>query len=65
MSKVRHCDVPENHSNKCAVCDGLKFHTFAPMKEIKGGIISIGDELLIGQTINTNAGWMGEILTQY
>ncbi|NQX92254.1 MAG: CinA family nicotinamide mononucleotide deamidase-related protein, partial [Flavobacteriales bacterium] len=35
------------------------------MKEIKGGIISIGDELLIGQTINTNAGWMGEILTQY
>ncbi len=25
-------------------------------------IISIGDELLIGQTINTNAGWMGEQL---
>ncbi|MCB0804277.1 MAG: competence/damage-inducible protein A [Bacteroidales bacterium] len=25
-------------------------------------IISIGDELLIGQTINTNAGWMGEVL---
>jgi len=22
-------------------------------------IISIGDELLIGQTINTNSGWMG------
>ncbi|MBL0126286.1 MAG: CinA family nicotinamide mononucleotide deamidase-related protein [Flavobacteriales bacterium] len=25
-------------------------------------IISIGDELLIGQTVNTNAGWMGEQL---
>ena len=25
-------------------------------------IISIGDELLIGQTINTNASWMGEKL---
>lgn len=27
-------------------------------------IISIGDELLIGQTINTNAAWMGERLNQ-
>ncbi|MEO0404995.1 MAG: molybdopterin-binding protein, partial [Bacteroidota bacterium] len=35
------------------------------MKEIKGGIISIGDELLIGQTINTNAGWMGGIMNQF
>lgn len=25
-------------------------------------IISIGDELLIGQTVNTNASWMGEVL---
>lgn len=25
-------------------------------------IISIGDELLIGQTVNTNASWMGELL---
>lgn len=29
------------------------------MKEITAEILSIGDELLIGQTINTNAGWMG------
>lgn len=27
-------------------------------------IISIGDELLIGQTINTNASWMGQELSQ-
>ena len=27
-------------------------------------IISIGDELLIGQTINTNAGWMGAALNR-
>ena len=27
-------------------------------------IISIGDELLIGQTINTNAAWMGEELSR-
>ncbi len=27
--------------------------------EITAEVISIGDELLIGQTINTNAGWMG------
>ena len=26
---------------------------------MKLAIISIGDELLIGQTINTNASWMG------
>lgn len=31
-------------------------------KEITAEIISIGDELLIGQTLNTNAGWMGEQL---
>ncbi|HQV73889.1 MAG TPA: CinA family nicotinamide mononucleotide deamidase-related protein [Flavobacteriales bacterium] len=28
-------------------------------REITATIISIGDELLIGQTINTNAGWIG------
>lgn len=27
-------------------------------------VISIGDELLIGQTINTNAGWMGAVLNR-
>lgn len=31
-------------------------------REITAEIISIGDELLIGQTINTNAGWMGDQL---
>ncbi|MCC6541259.1 MAG: CinA family nicotinamide mononucleotide deamidase-related protein [Flavobacteriales bacterium] len=31
-------------------------------REVTAEIISIGDELLIGQTINTNAGWMGEQL---
>ena len=31
-------------------------------REITAGILSIGDELLIGQTINTNAGWIGEQL---
>ena len=29
---------------------------------MKAEIISIGDELLIGQTINTNASWMGQEL---
>ena len=31
--------------------------------EITATIISIGDELLIGQTINTNAGWIGQQLS--
>jgi nicotinamide-nucleotide amidase len=31
-------------------------------REITAELISIGDELLIGQTINTNAGWIGEQL---
>lgn len=30
--------------------------------EITATVLSIGDELLIGQTINTNAGWIGEQL---
>jgi molybdopterin-biosynthesis enzyme MoeA-like protein len=25
-------------------------------------VVSIGDELLIGQTVNTNAAWMGRAL---
>ena len=28
-------------------------------------LISIGDELLIGQTINTNAAWLGQTLTLF
>lgn len=36
------------------------FFKFDAMLSI--GIISIGDELLIGQTVNTNASWMGESL---
>ena len=28
-------------------------------------IINIGDELLIGQVINTNASWMGTILSEH
>ena len=32
-------------------------------KDMKAQIISIGNELLIGDTINTNATWMGEFLT--
>ncbi len=30
--------------------------------DIKAEIISIGDELLIGQVVNTNASWMGNIM---
>ena len=33
------------------------------MKEIVVKNISIGDELLIGQVINTNAAWLGEQLS--
>ena len=32
------------------------------LKQISAEIIAIGDELLIGQTINTNAAWLGEQL---
>ena len=32
-------------------------------REITATVLSIGDELLIGQTINTNAGWIGEHLS--
>lgn len=37
----------------------------AEVKEIRAEIISIGDELLIGQTINTNASWLGKQLALY
>ena len=32
---------------------------------MKCEVISIGDELLIGQTINTNASWIGEQLNNF
>lgn len=31
---------------------------------MKVGLVSIGDELLIGQTVNTNAAWLGEQFTE-
>ena len=31
---------------------------------MKAAIISIGDELLLGQTVNTNASWMGKALAE-
>ena len=34
------------------------------MKQIKAAIITIGDELLIGQTIDTNSAWMAEALNR-
>ena len=34
------------------------------MKEVIVKNISIGDELLIGQVINTNAAWLGEHLSE-
>ena len=34
------------------------------MKEVIVKNISIGDELLIGQVINTNASWLGEHLSE-
>jgi nicotinamide-nucleotide amidase len=33
--------------------------SFNMSNEITATILSIGDELLIGQTVNTNAGWIG------
>ena len=35
------------------------------MKTVNASIITIGDELLIGQTIDTNSAWMGEELNKF
>ncbi len=35
------------------------------MKDRGVDILSIGDEILIGQIVNTNASWMGELLNRY
>ncbi len=48
--------------------DELETKTFSFVKvgsenSMKAEIISIGDELLIGQTINTNASWLGQELS--
>src|SRR5947207_12492807 len=37
---------------------------FANMKTVNASIITIGDELLISQTIDTNSAWMGEELNK-
>ena len=34
------------------------------MQEVRATIITIGDELLIGQTLDTNSGWMAQKLNQ-
>ena len=34
-----------------------------PENQMKAEIITIGDELLIGQTIDTNSAWMGQVLS--
>jgi nicotinamide-nucleotide amidase len=39
-------------------------HLRSMAQEVTAEILSIGDELLIGQTINTNAAWMGMQLAQ-
>ena len=48
--------------------DELETKTFSFVKvgsenSMRAEIISIGDELLIGQTINTNASWLGQELS--
>src|SRR5687767_14698906 len=37
---------------------------FQTMKSVNASIITIGDELLIGQTIDTNSAWIGEELNK-
>ena len=43
--------------------NGLSLQKFEKMKDMIIKNISIGDELLIGQVINTNAAWLGEHLS--
>ena len=42
---------------------GHRFFLTLSLALMRIQIVSIGDELLIGQTVNTNAAWMGEHLT--
>lgn len=49
--------MPPDFFKKC-------FYRTKVIKKLKVEIISIGDELLIGQVVNSNAVWMGRELTQ-
>lgn len=40
------------------------FFNFERLYTMKAEIITIGDELLIGQVVDTNSAWMGEVLNQ-
>ena len=40
------------------------FFKFERLYTMKAEIITIGDELLIGQVVDTNSAWMGEVLNQ-
>ncbi len=42
----------------------LTFRTFRQYYKMKAFIISIGEEMLIGQTVNTNAAWMASRLNE-
>ncbi len=39
-------------------------HKIFLLKKINASIITIGDELLIGQTIDTNSAWMAQALNK-
>jgi nicotinamide-nucleotide amidase len=43
----------------------VSFNVTKKKNAMKAIIINIGDELLIGQTINTNAAWMGQYLNSF
>ena len=43
----------------------VSFNVTEKKNTMKAIIINIGDELLIGQTINTNAAWMGQYLNSF
>jgi nicotinamide-nucleotide amidase len=43
----------------------VSFNVTEKKNTMKAIIINIGDELLIGQTINTNAAWMGQCLNSF